>query len=212
MHSIARALPALLLTLFPPSILPAQTACLAPTGSVPPCMVGIWSGSNDMVERMDAIFATLPDDVVAQMVPTSGQYLFLRVLPDGNFATSPTEAQADMAFLTENGADEVMIAVQTYGMSGYFAAGPGDALAYCKWSSGPDTMVIESTVEGETTQQVTPLPAFGTSSVPFRYECAGNSMNIFMDLPPPMGTITYAMTKVNESALPADVVDILMGD
>jgi hypothetical protein len=117
-----------------------------------------------------------------------------------------------MAFLTENGADEVMIAVQTYGMSGYFTAGPGDALAYCKWSSGPDTMVIESTVEGETTQQVTPLPAFGTSSVPFRYECAGDSMNIFMDLPPPMGTITYAMTKVNESALPADVVDILMGD
>jgi len=37
-------------------------------------------------------------------------------------------------------------------------------------------------------------------------------MNIFMDLPPPMGTITYTMTKVDESALPADVVDILMGD
>ena len=48
--------------------------------------------------------------------------------------------------------------------------------------------------------------------MPFRYECAGNNMNIFKDLPPPMGTITYAMAKVNESALPADVIDIIMGD
>ncbi len=205
------AWPALAL-IFLPASLPAQTACLAPEGRVPPCMVGIWSGSNDMVERMEAIFATLPDDVVAQMAPTSGQYLFLRVLPNGNFVTAPTDAQADIEFLTRDGADNVMIAVQTYGMSGYFTAGPDDALAYCKWSSGPDTITTESTVDGATYQDITPLPAFGTASVPFRYECSGNSMNIFMDLQPPMGTITYTMTKVDESALPADVVDIIMGD
>ncbi len=212
MRSAAFVLSAVLLALLQPSPLPAQTACLEPAGRVPACMVGIWSGSNDMVERMDAIFATLPDTVRAQMAPTSGQYLFLRVLPNGNFATSPSEAQADLNLLTPEGADQVMIKVQTYGMSGYFTAGPDDALAYCKWSSGPDTMTTQNTVDGATYQEITPLPAFGTSSVPFRYDCAGNSMRIFMDLPPPMGTITYFMTKVDESALPADVVDILMGD
>jgi hypothetical protein len=49
---------------------------------------GIWTGTDDIIERLNAVFATLPPHVIARMAPTSGQHLFLRVMPDRNFSGS----------------------------------------------------------------------------------------------------------------------------
>ncbi len=190
----------------------AQVACIAGAGSVPPCMVGIWSGSNDMVDRLRAVFDTLPPEIEAAATPESGQYLFLRVQADGRFVTSPTRAQVNMTSMANGGMLDLQQSYESYGMAGFMTAGPGDALSYCKQSSGPDSLTVDAQTEGGSFVRTVPVPAFGTSGVPFRYECGGAGLAIYMDLPPPVGTITFSMTRVPESAVPAEFLDTIMGD
>jgi hypothetical protein len=57
--------------------------------------------------------------------------------------------------------------------------------------------------EGSQSLSIFVQPTPGMPSTPMRYACTGDAMQMFVDLPPPMGTVTYDLVRVPISALPA---------
>lgn len=182
----------------------AQNMCTVFSGSVPPCMVGTWIGQSDMAERLDSVLAALPEDVRARAREGSGGSLFIRIESDGWFVTSTLSAGADVTFFSDTGASEEMeISLRTTGGTGYFTAGVGDALAFCSDTGGFGI----ATMNGEPIPVVpdaTPMP-----DVPMRQTCAGDAMQMFVDLPPPMGTVTYDLARVPEADIPPELREML---
>lgn len=183
--------------------LAAQQMCTVEAGSVPPCMVGTWLGGSDMAARFDAMFAGLPEDVRARAMESAGQNLFLRIEADGWYVTSALSADAEITFLGESGASETMAAaLRTTGGTGFFTAGAGDALAFCAQTGGFGT----ASVDGAT---VPVVPEGAMPVIPMRQACAGDSLQLFVDLPPPMGTVTYDLSRIPEADIPPEVLAIL---
>jgi hypothetical protein len=181
----------------------AQEMCTTPAGSVPPCMVGTWLGGSDMAARFDAMFAGLPEDIRAQAMESAGQNLFLRIEADGWYVTSALSADAEVTFLGESGASETLeLALRTTGGTGFFTAGAGDALAFCAQTGGFGTASVGGAA-------VPVVPDGGMPVIPMRQSCAGDAMQMFVDLPPPMGTVTYDLTRIPEADIPPEVLAIL---
>ena len=188
----------------------AQQFCTADAGNVPACMVGIWSGSNDMADRMEQIFAQMPEDVAAAARASSGQYLFMVVADNGRFVTSPMEAAVDVNFLNKDGSvDWLENELTAAGTIGQYTVGSGDAISFCMESPGPDTLTTKAEGAAGSIQQVMPLPAAGAGSVAMRYECAGDALKMYVDLPPPIGTVTYDLFRIPADALPSDLTYLL---
>jgi hypothetical protein len=60
-------------------------------------------------------------------------------------------------------------------------------------------------IEGDGGAAAAPVRSTGTGFVPaMRYACAGDSLQMFVDLPPPMGTVTYDLTRIPASAIPPE--------
>lgn len=181
----------------------AQNMCTIEAGSVPPCMVGTWVGQNDMAQRLEQMFAGLPEDVRAQALESSGRALFIRIESDGWFVTSTLSAGADVTFLTDSGsAEEMEVALQTTGGTGFFTADAGDALAFCSLTGGFGM----ATVDGAPAPVV---PDGAMPDMPMRQTCAGDALQMFVDLPPPMGTVTYDLTRVPEADIPPELREML---
>ncbi len=181
----------------------AQQMCTVEAGSVPPCMVGTWVGSSDMAERLDQMLAGLPDDVRARAREGAGRSLFIRIEADGWFVTSTLSAAADVTFLTDAGsAEEMEVALQTTGGTGFFTAGAGDALAFCSLTGGFGTVTIDGA-------PAPVVPEGAMPDVPMRQTCEGDGMQMFVDLPPPMGTVTYDLARVPEADIPPELRDML---
>lgn len=181
----------------------AQQMCAADAvGDVPPCMVGTWTGANDMAERFDQMMGRLGADVMAMARPESGQYLFMRIAADGSFVTSPMQASAYVGIFSDEafiGDFEANLAAA--GGTGLFFATGGEALSFCTRSGGWGIMSIE----GEEGGAAAPVRSLGTGFVPaMRYECGGDRMQMFVDLPPPMGTVTYKLTRIPEAEIPPE--------
>ena len=185
----------------------AQQACPPGTaGAVPACMVGTWTGESDMAQRLDMMLAGLPDSVRAQAQAGSAQYLFLRVDPDGWFVTSPLMAAADATFLSDSGASETLRAsLETSGGTGFFTAGAGDAMGFCMLTGGWGKV----TLEGGGAAAAAPVGPAVTGAVPMRWGCAGDALSLYVDLPPPMGTVTYSLTRIPDHEFPAALLEIL---
>lgn len=180
-----------------------QTMCTVETGLVPPCMVGTWVGSSDMAERMEMMFAGLPENVRAHAMESSGRALFIRIERDGWFVTSTLSAGADITFLTDSGsAGEMEVALRTTGGTGFFTAGSGDTLAFCSTTGGFATV----TMDGSPAPVV---PDGDVSVMPMRQSCSGDELLMFVDLPPPMGTVTYTLDRVPEADIPPELRDML---
>lgn len=181
----------------------AQQMC-APeaVGNVPPCMVGTWTGENDMAERFDQMMGRLGADVMASARPESGKYLFIRIGSDGSFITSPLQAAADVAILSDTafiGDFEANLAAA--GGTGLFFAEGSEALTFCTRSGGWGIMSIE----GDEGASAAPVRATGSGFVPaMRYACGGGTLQMFIDLPPPMGTVTYDLTRIPEAEIPPE--------
>lgn len=189
----------------------AQHLCLTDQGSVPPCMVGTWSGANDMAARLDQMFAGLPPEVAAAARPSSGQYLFVHIDAAGRFMSSPLEAAVDVNFFNTDGSvDWLTHELSSVGMFGQFHAGAGDALEFCAVEE--NLPVLTTTAEGAEGSRrhsmfVPPVP--GMPAPAMRYACAGDAMQMFVDLPPPIGTVTYDLIRISTRALP-DGLDYLL--
>jgi hypothetical protein len=185
----------------------AQQACVAgEAGRVPDCMVGTWTGESDMAARFDAMMATMPASVRAQATAGSAHYLFLRVDPDGWFVTSPLAAAADATFLSDSGAAGTLRAsLETSGGTGFFTAGAGDAMSFCMLTGGWGKV----TLEGGEAMAAAPVARPATSPVPMRWACSGDSLKLFVDLPPPMGTVTYGLSRIPDHEFPAALLEVL---
>lgn len=182
----------------------AQNMCTVLSGSVPPCMVGTWIGQSNMAERLDSVLAALPETVRARAREGAGRSLFIRIESDGWFVTSTLSAAADVTFFSDTGASEEMeVSLRTTGGTGFFTAGGGDRLAFCSDTGGFGI----ATMNGE------PIPvvpgATAMPEVPMRQTCAGDAMQMFVDLPPPMGTVTYDLARVPEADIPPELRDML---
>lgn len=181
----------------------AQQMCTDPVGSVPPCMVGTWLGHSDMAARFDAMMAGLPDDVRARALESAGQSLFMRIEADGWYVTSALSADADVTFLGSGGAAETLTAsLRTTGGTGFFTAGAADALSFCAQTGGFGTVSLN----GETAPVV---PEGDVPVIPMRQACAGDALKLFVDLPPPMGTVTYSLERIPEASILPEVLAIL---
>ncbi|MBL9051577.1 MAG: hypothetical protein JNK19_15810 [Tabrizicola sp.] len=181
----------------------AQQMCAADArGAVPSCMVGTWTGENDMEERMNQMFAQLPENVWASGRPGSGQNLFIRIGADGHFITSPMAAAADAAILSDSGfIAEFTANLQASGGTGYFSTSGTEDLAFCSLSGGWGVMSIE----GEGGGAAAPVVAGGSGFTPaMRYACSGDSLQMFVDLPPPMGTVTYDLRRIPVADIPPE--------
>lgn len=182
----------------------AQNMCTEFSGTVPSCMVGTWIGQSDIAERLDSVLAGLSEDVRARAREGSGGSLFIRIESDGWFVTSTLSAGADVTFFSSSGASENLeLSLRTTGGTGYFSAGEGDALAFCSDTGGFGI----ATMNGEAIP-VTPGAA-PMRDVPMRQSCAGDAMQMFVDLPPPMGTVTYDLARVPEADIPPELRDML---
>lgn len=184
----------------------AQQICPSASGPgrVPPCMTGYWTGSSDMAEKLDLLFRNLPDNVFASGRPSSAQFLFLHVAEDGWFATSPMAAAADATIFTDavssGGAfvANLEASMESEGGTGFFTTGAGDALGFCmiggSWGS--------VTISGEGGSSTSTMGSVATHDVPMRQTCSGDRLMIYVDLPDPMGTVTYALDRIPAAAVP----------
>jgi hypothetical protein len=177
-----------------------QTCAPEAAGDVPSCMVGTWTGKNDMAERFDQMMGRLGGDAWASARPDSGSHLFIRIGSDGSFITSPLQAAADVAILSDTafiGSFEANLAAA--GGTGLFFASGGEALSFCTRSGGWGIMSLE----GDEGASAAPVRATGSGFVPaMRYACGGGTLQIFIDLPPPMGTVTYDLTRIPDAEIP----------
>ncbi|MFM7335301.1 MAG: hypothetical protein ACKO2N_09655 [Tabrizicola sp.] len=192
---------ALLLLLSGPA--QAQEMCAAEAvGEVPSCMVGTWTGENDMADRLDQMLARLGADASVMARADSGRYLFIRIGSDGSFITSPMSAAADVTiFSDESFIGEFETNLAAAGGTGLFFAAPGEAMTFCTRSGGWGIMSIE----GEGGAAAAPVRSTGSGfTPPMRYSCAEDSLQMFVDLPPPMGTVTYDLTRIPASAIPPE--------
>lgn len=196
-----------------PCMAASQEFCTEPAGNVPSCLVGTWSGSNNMVERFNQAFAGLPEDAMAAARPSSGQYLFLHVAENGRFVSSPMEAAMDATLLDAmGGAMWLEAELQSAGDIGQFTTGGGDAISFCIESPSIATVTTRGESEEGSFESPMALPAAGAVEMPMRYDCAENMFNMHVDLPPPIGTVTYQMTRIPVSGLPSDLSYMLSED
>ena len=73
-----------------PGIAEAGNFCTAPQPTVmPSCTVGVWAGTNDMLDKMRAVMASMPATVRANMEANMTQPLGMMIFEDGYYATMP---------------------------------------------------------------------------------------------------------------------------
>jgi hypothetical protein len=134
---------------------------------------------------------------------SSGRSLFIRIESDGWFVTSTLSAGATVEFLSDRGsASEMEVSLRTTGGTGFFTASGGDALSFCSESGGFGIATINGT-------PAPIVPEGDLPAMPMRQTCAGDSLQMFIDLPPPMGTVTYDLIRVPEADIPPELREML---
>jgi hypothetical protein len=176
------------------------------TGAPPACMVGAWAGDSDMAARLEAFFATLPEDVRAMVTTPAGQSLFLQVGAAGQYVASPLNQSAEAVFSGDAGSAAMQIDVTTTGSTGRIYAAGADRLSFCA-----ATGMANFTMSGGGMSESGSVPAMGAMGPApvMRYACGDGTLRIMVDTPPPMGTVTYDLRRIDEAALPAALRGLL---
>lgn len=182
----------------------AQDICSGPQPfDMPSCMVGAWYGDSDMATKMNAILAGLPADVRARMGGDMGRYLFLAVYPDGFFATSPMAGDVDGLFRTEGGTtDFTMDLIATPG-SGWMWMIDGGGMGFCTNPGAGHGLMQTTASNGMGTNNEVAISGLapGGFAPTMSATCDDDLMLMHVDLPDPIGTVTYEMHRIPVSAM-----------
>jgi len=174
---------------------------------VPACMVGVWSGTSNMAEVLEAFFATLPEDVRAMARAPAGGALFLNVGAAGQYYAAPLSMGADATFSGDAGSSTMQVDVTTTGATGQFYTSPTGQISFCNATGG-----ASFTISGDGARETGMIPAMGApagAAPPMRYTCEEANLQIMVDLPPPMSTVTYSLNRVDAALVPREVLDLL---
>lgn len=181
----------------------ASPFCAEPKPTtMPSCTVGVWAGTNDMLEKMRAIMASMPATVRANMEAEMGQPLGMTVFDDGYYATMPVNRGIIADVQHDNGdVTELTMNLAVTPALGWLWADDAGQMGFCS-EPGTGQFMMTSTARGPGgTATSTVGPTGGDSFVPgMTYQCTGDQMTLQVMLPAPVGTVTYSMTRVPETA------------
>ncbi|MEM7056358.1 MAG: hypothetical protein AAF557_02095 [Pseudomonadota bacterium] len=180
----------------------ASPICAEPKPTVmPSCTVGVWAGTNDMLEKMRAIMASMPATVRANMESRMTQPLSMTVFEDGYYATMPVNRGIIADVQHDNGdVTQLTMDLAITSALGWLWAEDDGRMGFCS-EPGTGQFMMSSTAQnphGSATAAVGPTG--GGDFVPeMTYQCAGDQMTMQVMLPAPVGMVTYTMTRVPEN-------------
>lgn len=194
----------------------AQEICTSPAPEpAPPCMVGTWFGNSDAAIKMQAILDGLPADIRARVGGDMGRYLQMSIYPDGYFVTSPFAGEVDGEFLGDDPGDETIFHMDvSAGVSaGQIWTTDFGAMGFCS-AEGTGVATLMGTASNgmgdnsETANSAMAMPG-GTPSM--SYMCDGDLLLVMVELPDPIGTVTYDLRKIAPDRMDAETRDIIEG-
>ncbi len=200
-------------TLLPGAMLAQELCEGAGPFEMPPCLVGTWFGESDMAVRMQAILDSVPEHMRANMGGDMGRYLQISIYDDGYFVTSPLEGQINGAFFGDDPGDETLFSMDlTAGVSaGQMWATDFGAMGFCsEEGTGVATLGVVATNEmGRKEGMASSAAAMPGGTPNMSYICEGNSLMVFVELPDPIGTVTYDLQRVAPDRMDAETRRII---
>lgn len=192
----------MILMILMPVTAQASPFCAEPKPTVmPACTVGVWAGTNDMLEKMRAIMARMPATVRANMEAEMGQPLSMTVFEDGYYATMPVNRGIIADVQHDNGdVTELTMNLAVTPALGWLWADDAGKMGFCS-EPGTGQFMMNSTARNpHGTATSTVGPTGGGDFVPeMTYQCTGDQMTMQVMLPAPVGTVTYSMNRVPEA-------------
>ena len=190
------------LAILVPSLAQAGVFCDEPRPTeMPACMVGVWAGDNDMLEKMRAIMANMPASVRANMEAEMGRPLGMTIYEDGYYAT--LAVRRGLIAEIQGGGDgstQINMDLSITPARGWLSAGEKGELGFCSEPGTGQFMMTTTTSGPGGSQSSTQVPTGRDDYVPeMSYECAGDQMIMRAYLPDPVGTVTYTLHRVAKS-------------
>ena len=184
----------------------AQTSCEAVLpASIPACMVGAWYGSSDATEKFQSILDSIPsEEMRARVSGSMGQDLAIGIYSDGYYATWPTGGSLDGEMRS---GDEGMVFGMDLEISpslGWMSVSGSGKLQFCTVSGGGVLTTQTQGMHGETAD------TFTMSALPSGFDadidvlCEGGTLQMLMNLPAPIGTVTYTLHRLPASRMTDD--------
>lgn len=176
----------------------AQNACVSPPPVGDPCMVGHWIGENTAPERLrSALQGIAPDSVIREIEASMSPVLGISIYNDGFYHTLPfhhsesfTDTEIESGDVTDVRLD---LAVPT---QVGFINGTGGRIEFCDAGSAPAMFSMTTGGGG--------YAGSAGKATPFEpnisYSCSGRSMTMNVQLPAPVGTVDYYLTRIPESS------------
>ena len=176
----------------------AQNACVSPPPVGDPCMVGHWIGENTAPARIKAALQGIaPDSVIREIEAASSPVLGISIFEDGFYHTLPFHHATEFSDTDIETGDvtDVRLDLAAPTQVG-FINGQGGQITFCDAGSAP-ALFSMTAGGGGMAGPVEGGPRFEPN---ITYSCSGSSLSMQVQLPAPIGTVDYSLSKVPESA------------